>query len=103
LDRHRRDAEEVRELASGWSCAPASNSPVRIAARMGANCAGRCLRCGERDCEAPECIEWHEASHWMICPRCDGEEWSWNYERCGCIFGVVEAWPPGHPGLSITV
>lgn len=67
------------------------------------NCAGRCLRCGERDCEAPECIEWHEASHWMVCPRCDGEEWSWNYERCGCIFGVVEAWPPGHPGLSITV
>jgi hypothetical protein len=67
------------------------------------NCAGLCLRCGERDCEASECIEWHEAADWMVCPRCDGEEWSWDYEPCGCIFGVVEAWPPWHPGLSMAV
>jgi integrase len=38
-----------------------------------------------------------EGSCWTVCPECDGEEWSWNYVPCGCIFGVVEAWPPGHP------
>jgi hypothetical protein len=64
------------------------------------NCAGLCLHCGERDCESPECVAWHEASCWMICPRCGGEEWSELLEPCGCIFGVVEAWPPGHPGLA---
>jgi hypothetical protein len=57
------------------------------------NFAGVCLHCGERDCEAPECVSWHEQSAWMVCPDCDGQKWSETYEPCGCVFGVVEAWP----------
>jgi hypothetical protein len=57
------------------------------------NFAGLCLRCDERDCESPECVAWHEASCWMVCPRCAGRCWSETLEPCGCMFGVVEAWP----------
>jgi hypothetical protein len=57
------------------------------------NFARLCLRCGERDCERPECIAWHERSAWAVCPDCGGEEWTDTYEPCGCLSGVVEAWP----------
>jgi hypothetical protein len=57
------------------------------------NFARICLYCGERDCTAPECIDSYERSRWMICPDCDGQEWNETLEPCGCMFGVVEAWP----------
>jgi hypothetical protein len=65
----------------------AASRPPRV------NFAGVCLRCDERDCESPECVAWHEASCWMVCPRCGGRCWSETLEPCGCMFGVVEAWP----------
>jgi hypothetical protein len=58
------------------------------------NFACRCLRCDERDCEAPECIAWHEASCWAVCPDCDGLCWTPDLRPCGCLFGVVEMYPP---------
>jgi hypothetical protein len=57
------------------------------------NFAGICLHCGERSCEASECVTWHERSRWMVCPDCDGEGWTEPARPCGCLFGVVEAWP----------
>jgi hypothetical protein len=57
------------------------------------NFARICLRCDERDCRSPECIGWHAASSWMVCPDCGGLGWSETLEPCGCMFGVVEAWP----------
>jgi hypothetical protein len=59
------------------------------------NFAGLCLRCDERGCESPVCLAWHEASCWMVCPRCGGRCWSETLGPCGCMFGVVEAWPAG--------
>jgi hypothetical protein len=70
-----------------WQTAIEAIRPPRL------NCAGVCLHCGERDCEAPACIAWHAESCWMVCPDCDGQEWRETYEPCGCMFGVVEAWP----------
>jgi hypothetical protein len=57
------------------------------------NFARVCLRCDERGCESPECVAWHQASCWMVCPECGGRGWSETLEPCGCMFGVVEAWP----------
>src|SRR4051795_9930022 len=67
-----------RELVEmGVAVEESESRPVGEAARPPRlNCAGLCLRCGKRDCDAPKCIAWHEASYWAVCPRCDGEEWS---------------------------
>jgi hypothetical protein len=58
------------------------------------NFARICLYCDGRDCESPQCIALYEASYWAVCPECRGLCWSETYEPCGCMFGVVEAWPP---------
>lgn len=58
------------------------------------NFARICLRCDERDCEAAECIAWHTASCWAVCPDCGGLGWSETLEPCGCVFGVIEASGP---------
>jgi hypothetical protein len=58
------------------------------------NFAGLCLCCDAPGCEAPQCIAWHAASYWMVCPECDGLCWLEGCVPCGCTLGVVEAVPP---------
>lgn len=87
------DATSIQEERERHAALKATKPPRQ-------NCAGVCLRCGERGCAASACIAWHESSCWAVCPDCNGDEWSDTLEPCGCIFGVVEAWPPGHPGLA---
>ena len=65
------------------------------------NFARLCLRCDERDCRSLKCIAWHEASCWMVCPDCDGLCWTEDYKPCGCMFGVVEAWPAAAPAREV--
>jgi hypothetical protein len=69
-------------------------APVEAIRPPRLNFARICLYCDQRDCESPECIARYEKSHWAVCPDCDGICWSENYEPCGCMFGVIEAWPP---------
>ena len=57
------------------------------------NFAGLCPRCDELDCTAPDCVAWHAASCWAICPECDGLCWRHDFRPCGCCFGVVEMYP----------
>jgi hypothetical protein len=42
----------------------------------------------------PKCVAWHEASCWAVCPDCDGLCWLPDLQPCGCIFGIVEMYPP---------
>lgn len=78
---------EATRADPGPSTVVEASKPPRL------NLAGVCLYCGERDCESAKCMAWHARSRWMVCPDCDGQEWSELYEPCGCIFGVVELWP----------
>lgn len=80
------DATSIHEERD-WQAVLEATKPPRE------NRAGVCLHCGERGCDAPACIAWHEASCWMVCPDCDGEEWTDTLRPCGCIFGVVEVAP----------
>lgn len=77
--------ENVRDVAR--------SAPVEAVKPPRLNFARICLYCGDRDCVALGCIELYERSRWMVCPDCDGQEWSETLERCGCMFGVVEDWP----------
>jgi hypothetical protein len=69
------------------------SAPVEAIRPPRLNFARICLWCDERDCRSSECIEWYERSSWMVCPDCGGIGWSEALEPCGCMFGVVEAWP----------
>ena len=82
-------AQTINHEQDRDQCAAVASRPPRC------NFAGVCLRCDERDCDSAECVAWHEASCWMVCPRCGGRCWSETLEPCGCMFGVVEAWPAG--------
>ena len=64
------------------------------------NFARRCIRCDALDCAASECVAWHAKSYWAVCPECHGICWRPNFEPCGCMFGVVEAYPPPTPAST---
>ena len=54
-----------------------------------------CIWCGERECRKPICVTRHSRSYWMICPDCNGTLARDCVELCGCVYGVIEAVPPG--------
>lgn len=63
------------------------------------NAAGWCRWCDKRECSSPRCIRQHAKSVWMVCPECDGSEYSdWETGiRCqGCLgmSGLVEVLAP---------
>lgn len=78
-------------------------APVEAIKPPRLNFARICLRCDDRDCRSSECAEWYERSAWMVCPDCDGIGWSETLEPCGCMFGVVEAWPAPADGDRLEV
>jgi hypothetical protein len=80
-------------LTAAASSVPAPVERIEAIKPPRLNFARLCLHCGERDCESPACVGWHEQSAWMVCPDCEGEEWTETLHPCGCMFGVVEAWP----------
>jgi hypothetical protein len=80
--------------AQQWASGGAAIKPPRL------NFARSCVRCDERDCVAPECDAWHAQSYWAVCPECDGICWKPNVEPCGCMVGVVEAYPPPTPARA---
>jgi hypothetical protein len=47
-----------------------------------------CIWCGQRWCEAAECIGRHERSLWTVCDTCEGFA-----VDCGCCHGLIEANP----------
>ncbi|WP_327009657.1 hypothetical protein OHA72_21970 [Dactylosporangium sp. NBC_01737] len=53
------------------------------------NCAGRCVVCGERDCQTQACVDYHAVCLWAVCDVCDGAGWA-NGWPCVCTSGVVE-------------
>jgi hypothetical protein len=52
------------------------------------NFAQVCYVCGNRWCDSPRCIAYHEASTWAVCLDCDGFD-----DACRCYGGLVEVYP----------
>jgi len=52
------------------------------------NFAQVCYVCGDRWCESPRCVAYHEASTWAVCIECDGFD-----DACRCYGGLVEVDP----------
>lgn len=62
------------------------------------NFAGYCQMCGDRGCQAADCITAWSTSTWVTCPTCDGH----GVDRasslpCSCYAGLVEADDEGEP------
>lgn len=50
-----------------------------------------CIWCGGRDCDAPDCVQLHEVSEWVVCRHCHGtgEGFKAGPHGCTCAFGLV--------------
>jgi hypothetical protein len=64
------------------------------------NFARLCLRCDGRDCQFVDVHRMAWASCWMVCLDYEGLCWTADYKPCGCMFGVVEAWPAAARALE---
>lgn len=53
--------------------------------------AGMCIWCGQRGCDASECIAHHLRSQWAVCPECKGTLIHNADRLSGCVFGLVKA------------